>query len=301
MIEKRSISGTIFDILNHLFMIFLIVICLFPLIHIISLSFSDKHAIAGGVVGMLPVDFTTAAYEYVLEKKEFWRAFGVTLKRLVLAVPYHMIMTILMAYPLSKPSSKLYGRSIYCGFLIFCSLFGGGLIPTYMLYGELGLIDTIWVFVIPSSVHIGYVLLMMNFMRGIPSELSEAAYIDGAGEFTTLIRVILPVSKPSIATILLYLIVGNWNDYFSGMIYMNSSSKYPLQTYVYNVIQQASELTKGSSLGSGTGEEWKMLAEITDKSVEAAQIVITIIPILLIYPVLQKHFVKGIVVGSVKG
>ena len=175
------------------------------------------------------------------------------------------------------------------------------MIPTYMLYGELGLIDSIWVFVIPSSVQIGYVLLMMNFMRGIPAELSEAAYIDGAGEFTTLIKVILPVSKPSIATILLYLIVGNWNDYFSGMIYMNSSSKYPLQTYVYNVIQQASELAKGSSLGSGSGDEWKMLAEITDKSVEAAQIVITIIPILLIYPILQKHFVKGIVVGSVKG
>jgi len=276
-------------------------LCLFPLLHIVALSFSDKNAIISGKVGLWPVDFTLTSYEYVMENKEFWTAFGVTLKRLILAVPYQLALTILMAYPLSKPSSKLYGRNIYCALMIMCSLFSGGMIPLYMLIRELGFLDSIWVFVIPGAVHVGYVLLMMNFMRSLPQELMDAAYIDGAGEARTLVSIVVPVSKPSIATITLYLVVAHWNDYFSGMIYMNKAVNYPLQTYVYNVLQQASELAAGSYLGEGVGEEWKLLATINDRSVESAQIVITILPILLIYPMLQKYFVKGIVVGSVKG
>ena len=141
MVQKRSISGTIFDILNHLLMAFLAVACVFPFIHVIALSLSSNAAIEGGVVGIWPVQFQTNAYEYVLREKAFWTAFGTTLKRLAMVVPYQLLMTLLMAYPLSRPSNRFYGRSVYVVFLIFCGMFGGGLIPTYMLYAELGLIN----------------------------------------------------------------------------------------------------------------------------------------------------------------
>lgn len=299
MIKKRTISGLIFDVLNYCLLASLALICILPMLHILAISLSDKAAASAGSVGLWPVNFTTAAYEWVMAKKEFWAAFLVSLKRLAIGLPYHLVMTILVAYPLSYPSSRLRGRSIYVGLLIFTMLFGGGLIPSYMLYKELHLLDTIWVLVVPNAVNAGNIMLMMNFFRNLPKELEESARIDGAGYLQVLLRIILPVSLPSIATITLYVVVAHWNDYFAGMVYMNSAENYPLQTYVYNLVNQASSLT--TNLNLNVGENWKILAKVSDKTVRSAQIFITALPMLAIYPFLQKYYIKGIVVGSVKG
>lgn len=299
MVKKRTFSGIIFNIFNYTLLSVLALLCILPMLHILAISLSDKSAATAGIIGLLPVNFTTAAYQYVMEKKEFWSAFLISLKRLAIGVPYHVIMTILVAYPLSYPASRLRGRSIYVGLLIFTMLFSGGLIPSYMLYKELGYLDTIWVLIVPGAVSAGNIMLMMNFFRNLPRELEESARIDGAGYLRTLLQVILPVSLPSIATITLYVIVGHWNDYFSGVVFMNSAKNYPLQTYVYNLVNQASRLT--ASLDVGVGESWQILAKISDKTVRSAQIFITALPILLVYPFLQKYYIKGIVVGSVKG
>lgn len=299
MVKKRTISGIIFDVFNYCLLTALALICILPMVHILAISLSDNAAASAGNIGLRPVNFTTAAYEWVMAKKEFWAAFLVSLKRLALGIPYHLIMTILVAYPLSYPASRLRGRSIYVGLLIFTMLFGGGLIPTYMLYKELHLLDTLWVLVVPNAVSAGNIMLMMNFFRNLPRELEESARIDGAGHLQILLRVILPVSLPSIATITLYVTVAHWNDYFSGMIFMNSAENYPLQTYVYNLVNQASSLT--TNLNLGVGESWKLLAKVSDKTVRSAQIFITALPMLAIYPFLQKYYIKGIVVGSVKG
>lgn len=299
MVKKRKISGTIFDIFNYALLSGLALICILPMIHILAISLSDKSAATAGIVGLIPVNFTTAAYEYVVKKMEFWAAFLVSIKRLLIGVPYHVIMTILVAYPLSYPSSRLKGRNIYVGLLIFTMIFGGGLVPSYMLYKELNILDTIWVLILPGAVSAGNIMLMMNFFRNLPKELEESARMDGAGHFRVLTQIVLPVSLPSIATITLYVIVAHWNDYFSGLVFMNSAANYPLQTYVYNLVNMASKLT--GQLDMGMGENWRILSKISDQTVRSAQIFITALPILLVYPFLQKYYIKGIVVGSVKG
>lgn len=300
MVKKRTVLGTVFDILNYIFLGGLALICILPIMHILAISFSDSAAATAGQVGLWPVNFTTAAYEFLLGKKDFWQAALVSLKRVGLGLPYHLVMTILLAYPLSKSADRFYGRSIYVGILIFTMIFGGGLIPIYMVFKEIGILDTIWVFIIPTAVNTGNVMLMMNFFRNLPKELEESAIIDGAGHVRTLVQVILPVSLASIATITLYIVVAHWNDYFMGVVYINSASKIPLQTYVYNIINQASSLTM--NIGTDTaGEDWRLLSKISDKTVRSAQIFITAAPILFIYPFLQKYYIKGIVVGSVKG
>lgn len=300
MVKKRTVLGTVFDILNYIILIGLALICILPIIHILAISFSDSAAATAGRVGLWPVNFTTAAYEFVIGKKDFWQAVLVSLKRVGLGLPYHLVMTILLAYPLSKSSDRFYGRSIYVCILVFTMLFGGGLVPIYMVMKEVRILDTIWVLIIPTAVNTGNVMLMMNFFRSLPKELEESAIVDGAGHVRTLTQIILPVSLPSIATITLYIVVAHWNDYFMGMVYINSASKIPLQTYVYNLVKQASSLT-ANTVTDTMGENWKILSKISDKTVRSAQIFITAAPILLIYPFLQKYYIKGIVVGSVKG
>lgn len=300
MIKKISIGERIFDICNYIFLGLLALSCLLPMVHILALSLSDKSAVATGAVGLWPKNLTFAAYEFVGGKPDFWTAAFVTLKRVGIGVPYHLVMTILMAYPLSKSSNMFYGRSIYVGLLIIIMLFSGGLIPIYMVMKEVQIIDTIWALIIPGAVSTGNIMILMNFFRGIPKELEESAVMDGAGHWRILFKIYLPISLPSLATITLFITVGHWNSFFDGLVYMNSASNYPLQTYVYNMVQQASNVTM--NIGSDVqGDNWKLMSKLTDKSVRAAQIFITALPILMIYPMLQKYYIKGLVVGSVKG
>ncbi|CAH1190710.1 MULTISPECIES: carbohydrate ABC transporter permease [Paenibacillus] len=276
--------------------IFLALICLLPLWNIVAISFSSSEAVSANAVGLIPVNFTTAAYTKIIDDAQFWRSFGISVLRVVLTLILNMILIILMAYPLSKSKREFKGRNIYMNIMIFAMLFSGGMIPSYLLIKNLDMLNTIWSLVLPGAVPIFSVILVMNFFSAVPKALEEAAFIDGANPLQVLFKVYVPVSIPALATVALFSIVGTWNDFFSGLIYMTKVSNYPLMTYIQSLNVNIAELLQAGTNSS----ELSSLTEISNKNLNAAKIVVAVIPLLLIYPLLQKYFVTGIVVGSVK-
>lgn len=269
-------------------------LCLLPFVYVIAVSFSDKNMVAAGLVTFWPKGFTTVAYQFLLSRTAFWKAFGVSLLRVILGTVVNLTLILLTAYPLSKNNSKLTGRTIYTWFFFITMVVNGGMIPNYILVSSLGLKDSIWSLVLPGSLPVFNLVLMINFFRTVPDELEDAALIDGATHLRTLLQIYIPVSKPAIATISLFCMVNHWNAWFDGMLYMNSPEKYPLQTYLRSVILQM-------DMSEMTGDGWELLALLSDQSLRCAQIVIAVIPILCVYPFLQRYFVTGITLGSVKG
>ncbi|RHP32719.1 carbohydrate ABC transporter permease [Lachnotalea sp. AF33-28] len=294
---KSKPSRKVFVFFNTLLMLLLCLLCLLPILHILAISLSEKGAVAAGYVKLFPVDFTLASYRYVMEKTEFWRSIGVTLKRLVLGSTLSIFLTILTAYPLSKPSTQFRRRTLYVWFLVITMLFNGGLIPNFMLVRELNLMDSIWALILPGIIPVFNVVLLLNFFRDLPKELEEAARMDGASHFRILWRIYVPLAAPAIATISLFTIVGYWNEWFSGMIYMNRPENYPLQTYLQSVVVQTS-LTEVST---GSLAEMRDRMLISDRTFKSAQIFLGALPILCVYPWLQKYFTKGMTLGGVKG
>lgn len=283
------------------FVIYAIVImlalaCLLPLWNIVAISFSSSEAVSANAVGLVPVNFTTAAYSKIIDDAQFWRSFGISVLRVALALVLNMILIILMAYPLSKSKREFKGRNIYMNIMIFAMLFSGGMIPSYLLIKNLDMLNTIWALVLPGAVPIFSVILVMNFFSAVPRALEEAAFIDGANPLQVLFKVYVPVSIPALATVALFSIVGTWNDFFSGLIYMTKVSNYPLMTYIQSLNVNIADLLQAGTNSS----ELSNLTEISNKNLNAAKIVVAVIPLLLIYPLLQKYFVTGIVVGSVK-
>ncbi|GAK38395.1 carbohydrate ABC transporter permease [Paenibacillus urinalis] len=286
-----------FIIFNYVILTILALLCLFPIVNILAISFSSSEAVKAGSVTFWPVDFTLSSYQYILEHKQFLNSFGTSLLRVVLGVLVNLVCTILVAYPLSKEADKFRSRTVYAWIFVFTMLFSGGLIPGYLIVKEAGLLDSIWALILPGAVPIFNVLLMLNFFRGLPKELEEASWRDGAGHLRTLWSVYLPISLPSIATVTLFALVGHWNAWFDGMIYMKSPDHYPLATYLQSMLQQVQTI----STDSMTFEDAALLNQISDRTTQASQIFLSVIPILLIYPFLQRYFVHGLVVGSVKG
>jgi putative aldouronate transport system permease protein len=283
----------IFLVINTSFCILIALICLAPLIHILAISFSGKDAIISGKVGFLPVEFTWDNYIYVAKERAFYTAFGVTLVRTVLAWAVQIAMTILAAYPISQSRNRFRARSIYIWFFLVAVLFNGGLIPTYLVVKNTGLLNSIWSLVLPGAVPLFYVILMQNFMKTLPDEIKESAAMDGAGQWRTLLQIVLPLCQVSLATISLFIIVDNWNGWYDGMLYMNDNHKFPLQTYLRTVIVQV-DLNQMSDI--------KSIAQlVASGGADAAKIFLAMFPVMLVYPFAQKHFVKGIVLGSVKG
>lgn len=280
-------------IFNYTFLISLSILCLLPLIHVFALSLSSSAAATAGLVKLWPVDFTTSSYDYVLSKPEFLRSMGVSLKRVLLGVSINMLLTVLIAYPLSKETEKFRWRTAYAWFFVITILFSGGLIPLYMTVKMTGLLGSIWALILPSAVPVFNVILLLNFFRGLPKALEEAAFIDGAGHWTLLWKIFVPLSAPALATITLFATVNHWNSWFDGLIFMNSPEDYPLQSYLQTVVIQR-DLTLVSAA------EMRTLAEVSDRTAKAAQIFLGALPILLVYPFLQRFFMKGIVLGSVK-
>ncbi|MDF2927445.1 MAG: transporter permease [Paenibacillaceae bacterium] len=293
MLYNQSVSYRIFNICNHLFLIALALLCIFPVIHTLALSLSSSSAATAGFVTLWPVDFTWKSYEFVAAKPEFLKAMGVTVLRAILGVCVNMLLTVLIAYPLSKETSFFRWRTVYAWFFVFTILFNGGLIPSYIVVQKLGLIDTIWALVLPGAVPVFNVILLLNFFRSLPKELEEAASIDGAGQMTVLWKLFVPLSLPAMATIILFAVVGHWNAWFDGMIYMNRPEHYPLQTYLRTVVIQTDMALLSSN-------DLELLKSISDRTTKAAQIFLAALPILVTYPFLQRFFVKGIVMGSVK-
>ena len=285
-------KNKLMDTVVWLIVILMTLCCLLPLLNTLAISFSNNSAVNANQVGILPVGFTLSSYKKLLEDNQFWRSAWISVLRVVLGTGLNMLMMILLAYPLSKSKNRFASRDIYMKLVIFAMLFNGGLIPGYIIVSKLHLLNTIWALVLPGAVPVFNVILLMNFMKGLPEALEEAAVIDGASEWTILTRVVLPISKPGLATVALFCIVGHWNDYFQGLIYMRTPSKYPLQTYIQQLTIDVSQITDPQQL--------IYFMTISTRTLNAAKIVVATVPLLVIYPFLQRYFVTGIVIGAVK-
>lgn len=293
-----SLGRKIFLLCNNVFLIVLAVVCLLPLINILALSFSSSSAATAGVVKLWPVDFTLSSYKYALSKPEFLQSLLVSIKRVVLGTVISLAVVIISAYPLSKERADFPMRTFYVWFFFVTILFSGGLIPTYMVIRNYHMLDTIWALVLPGAVAVFNIVLLLNFFRGTPKEIQEAAFVDGCTHWQLLWKIMVPISMPALATILLFTCVGQWNSWFDGLIYMNSPANYPLQTYLQTLVVSTELFTAGGNL---TAEDMKALAEVSDRTTKASQIFMAAMPVLILYPFLQKYFMKGIVLGSVKG
>lgn len=291
---KETIGRRVYLRVNAVLLLLVAAICLIPILHVIALSFSSSSAVMAGRVTLWPIQPTLASYNILMQRSDFFDSFRMSLYRVVLGTIVNLALIVITAYPLSKQKAQFHGRTIYAWYMIITIIFSGGLIPTYMVVKQIGLVNSIWALILPGAVPVWNTVLMMNFYRNLPREIEESAFIDGANHMTVLIKLYVPLSAPAVATVALFTIVGHWNSWFDGLIYLNTPSKYPLQTFLYMV---------GTAImqGSTTTENVEYMREISDRTLRSAQIVIAMVPVLLAYPFLQKYFTKGIVMGSVKG
>lgn len=286
----------VFLAVDVIVILLLCLICMVPLLNLLAYSFSASQPIIENKVFLWPKEFTLKAYQYVLESKEFWSSVSVSVKRVLLGVPLNTLLTILVAYPLSKDERQFKARKYYVAYMLTVMLFNGGLMPTYYIVSKTKLIDTVWALIIPGAVPIFNCIVLMNFFRGIPSELEESAKLDGASQWQILWRIFIPISKPPLATIILFSLINHWNSWFDGLIYSNHTTNYPLQSYLQTLVTSTTEI-----LAQGDVKAIAKLVDINDTNMKAAQIFISVIPLMLIYPFLQKYFTTGLTMGSVKG
>ncbi len=289
----RSRGEKIFGVFNAILMTLLALMCLLPLIHVLAVSLSDSASASANKVKFWPMGLNTAAYDMVFSNAVFLNSFGISVLRTVAGTAINLLMVILAAYPLSKDETELKGRNVIIWFYTIPMLISGGMIPSFLLVKNLGMMDSLWALILPGCVPTFYVIMMMNFIRGISKSISEAAAIDGAGEWMILIRIILPLSMASIATITLFSMVNHWNEWFGGMIYMNSMNKWPLQTLLRQML-------KSVDMSMFTSTDLMKIKQLSSRSFQSAQIIFATVPILLVYPFLQRYFITGLTIGAVK-
>lgn len=294
MIESKHWSSKLFVAFNYVIIGILALSCLIPLIYVFAVSLSSSAAATGGLVILWPVDFTLESYAYVVRRAAFWRSMLVSLQRVLVGVSINMLFCIISAYPLSKEKYQFRFRTVYAWYFFITMLISGGLIPLYMVIRMTGIMGTFWSLVVPGAVPVYNIILLLNFFRQTPRELEEAAIVDGASQWRILWQIFVPTSTAALATVALYSTVYHWNDWFSGILYLSTPEQYPLQSYLRTIVIDM-ELTKM------TGADWQALALVSDKTVKCAQIFLAALPIMLVYPFLQRYFVKGLVLGSVKG
>lgn len=292
--QYRSVENIVIDTVVIILTAFIFIICILPLLNVLALSFSGKDAAIAGKVSLIPVDFTLDSYKYLLQEKRFFLSFWMSVKRAVLGTAINMVLTVLTAYPLSLEPRQFPSRNRYMWLLVFTMLFNGGVVPWYFVIRRLGLIDTIWALVLPGAVPVFNVILIINFFRNIPTAIKESAQLDGIGPLGMLLKMLIPLSKPALATVSLFCIVNHWNNFFDGMILIDTPEKLPLQTYIQSLVIRISDMSQ-----SGLSAE-QLADRMSQRTFNAAKIVISTVPILLIYPFLQRYFVTGITLGSVK-
>ena len=292
----KKTKTTPFDVFLVIFLGIICITCVLPFIHLLAVSFSGNAAVSAGKVAFLPVDFTVASYEYVLKGGKFLRAMGISIIRVLLGTLINITLMVLTAYPLAKDELRF--RKVYVVFFVITMLFNGGMIPTYLLVSKLGLKNNILALILPGALPVYNMIILMNFIRGLPREIEEAAWIDGASPFQTLVQVIFPLLGPSLATVGLFSMVGHWNDWFSGLIYMSNPDMYPLQTYLQTLLVNFEQLLQSSGNGA---DIMAILSKMNARTGRAAQLFLGALPIMMVYPFLQKYFTKGLTLGSVKG
>lgn len=281
---------SLFDVIVHSILIIVSICMLYPLLNTVAVSLSGDHAIMTNQVTIFPKDFTLKSYEYFLDNKDVIRAYANSVLYTAVGVCWNVFMTVLMAYPLSR--DKVIGRKTIIKLVVFTMFFNGGTIPTYLVVKETGLLDSMWALIIPQSIWTMELLIVISFFRGLPSGLFEAAEIDGASEFQMFYKIALPLSKASIASIALFYFMGHWNSYYLPMLYLDDPNKFPLQLILRSMLMKANESSTMAILAESA---------IVPTGIKSAVIVITMIPVLLVYPFVQKFFVKGVTVGAIKG
>ena len=296
MKQRESPSRKIFRVINYTILIATGLTCLIPFINLLAISFSNSGAVTAGKVVFWPVGFTTAAYEFALSNGKFFPALLVSVERIGLGVSVNLLLMIMAAYPLSKTKAQFRARNVFMFYFAITMIIGGGLIPTYILVTKLGLLNSLWALVLPGALPVWTMVILMNFMRSMPQDIEEAAFVDGAGVFRRLVSVLLPLLKPALATVALFSAVGHWNDWFSGLIYMQSPSRYPLQTYLQGLLLNMEEMMRIAGV-----DYMRLLSMLSVRTGRAAQLFMGALPMMVLYPFLQKYFTKGLVIGSVKG
>ncbi len=296
MVTSRSAASRIGKAAAYTVVILLALICAFPIWNMVCMSFSSAAMVAANRVVLTPRAFTLEAYTLILKDMQFWRSFMISVIRVLLGVAINLVMIVLLAYPLSKTTREFNGRNVVMSIMIVAMLFSGGMIPTYLLVKDLGLLNSIWALVLPSAVPVSNMIMTMNFMIGIPDSLEEAAIVDGASPLQVLLRIILPCCKPCMATMALFSMVGHWNNFYDGLIYMTKQTNYPMMTYIQSLqVNYAMMLTEDMS-----PEALRKLMEVSGKNLNAAKVVVATIPIMAVYPFLQQYLISGIVMGAVK-
>jgi putative aldouronate transport system permease protein len=274
----------------------LIIVCLlvlYPFITLLAQSFSSAGAIKAGQVNALPVGFNLETYRAVTRDEQFWTSYGNTVLYTVAGTIIAMVLTTMLAYVISKP--HLRGRNVLIGIAVFTMFFNGGIIPNYVLISALGMKNTMWAVVLPGALSVFNLLVMKSFFENLPRELEEAAQIDGLGWFGIFVRIVLPLSKAVIATMVLFYSVAYWNDWFNAFLYLDKNDLFPLSLYLRNLIAGASTTTAESAAAGGT------TSAAISANIKAVAMILAIIPILSVYPFVQRHFVSGVMLGSVKG
>ncbi len=291
---RESLSYRVFTVCNTAFILLYMFICVAPFLHMLAVSTSSVAAANANIVGLWPVDFTLEAYAEALSDQQILSSLKMSALRVVLGVGIQMLFTILAAYPMSRENKAFPGRKAYVVLIVFTMLFSGGLIPTYMLIvNQLKLANTVWALVLPNAVPVFNLIILMNFFRQIPHEIEEAAIVDGAGHWTLLTKVYLPLSINALLTLVLFACVGHWNAWFDGQIYMRDPIYYPLSTYL--------RVTSDRIQNVSTMEDARLLMRISPRTMLMAYTVLCTAPIVCVYPFLQRYVKSGLVLGSVKG
>lgn len=293
MILNRSRGSKIFDVFNYILMFILAFSCLYPLWFALCLSLSDKAAANSGMVTVYPININVSSYQEIMKDAKFFNSFWISIQRTVLGTVVTMLVLIMMAYPLSKSTRDFKPRNIIMWIVLFCMVFNGGTVPWYITVQNYGLIDNIWGLVLAGSLPVFNLILVINFFRGLPADLEEAAVVDGAGPWRILFQIVVPCSIPVLATIVLFTGVYHWNEFFQGLVLTSGEAHYPLQTYIKQMVVniQTTNLTK---------DQIEQMSKLSNKSLDAAKVFIAMIPMLVVYPFVQKYFVTGIMLGAVK-
>ncbi len=289
MKRYRTIGNIVIDAIVYLIMILVLLFCLVPFVYMIAMSLSDPNAIVNNEVGLIPKGINFEAYKQIFTYPNFFRAYGNTIFYTIAGTCISLLFTMLFAYPLSKVFLR--GHGIVMKMVVFSMFFSGGLIPNYLLISTLGLTGTRFAMLIPFAINQFNLIILVNFFKTIPEEIEDAALIDGLGYFKILMQIVVPLSKPALATIGLYTAVFFWNDWFNGLIYLNTA-QFPVMLFLRNIVNGT------SMLGDAAGASDKATIAI---SIKSAVIITSTLPIIILYPFLQKYFVKGLTIGSVKG
>lgn len=294
MVENRTKTAKIANAIIYALLALVALSCLYPLWYTLCLSISKKSAVDAGWVSAYPIGFSLANYKKIVSDSVFLNSVWISVRRVLIGTPLTLAVIVLVAYPISKSARSFRGRNFVIWLLVFCMLFGAGLVPWYISMVKLKMINNFWGLILSTGLPIYYVILVMNFFRSIPKELEEAAIMDGAGQWQLLIDIVLPCSLPVLATITLFVGVNYWNEYYNGMLLSTTDTFYPLMTYIKSLV-----IPINTSV-SMTPDQLKEMAKLSNDGLNAAKVFVALVPMLVIYPWLQKYFISGIMIGSVK-